>query len=127
MKPRTLTCMTAVIVYGALAVPIGHRLAAQEHSANPQQKHSHHRYKLVEIGTFGGPESNVNPSVNAGPIVSKRGTTVGTSATSVPTSSHSHPFVCGGLDGTIRLPWVSMAAQWRNRPGGTPASCRQLQ
>jgi probable HAF family extracellular repeat protein len=109
MKPRKLSCVIATIFITA-ALPV--RLAAQQQSVNPQQKHPHHRYKLVDIGTFGGPESNVNPSVNAGPIVSRQGTTVGASATSVPTSSHSHPFVCGGLDGTV--PFVFHGFEWQD-------------
>jgi len=111
MKSRKLSCMIAMI-FITTGLPV--RLAAQQQSANPQQKHSHHRYRLVDIGTFGGPESNVNPSVNAGHIVSRQGTTVGASATSVPTSSHSHPFVCGGLDGVAVVPFVFHGFKWQD-------------
>jgi len=66
----------------------------------------------VDVRTFGGPESNVNPAVNAGPILSRRGTAVGGSATSVSTSPHSHPFVCGGLEGSV--PFVFHAFKWQD-------------
>jgi len=69
MKSRQLTCITAIIVFVALAVPI--QLAAQQS-----------RYKLIDIGTFGGPSSTVpGPSVV---IVSNRGAIVG--AADTPTS-----------------------------------------
>jgi probable HAF family extracellular repeat protein len=47
MKSRTLTCITALTLFAALAAPA--QLAAQ-----------HTRYKLIDMGTFGGPASKVN-------------------------------------------------------------------
>jgi hypothetical protein len=52
MKSRTLTCITAMTVFAALASPA--RLAAQG-----QMTHFRH-YKLVDIGTLGGPQSYFN-------------------------------------------------------------------
>ncbi|PYV69229.1 MAG: pyrrolo-quinoline quinone [Acidobacteria bacterium] len=49
MKSRTLTLISAITLFAALALPV--RLAAQ-----------HTRYKLVDIGTFGGSESYINPA-----------------------------------------------------------------
>jgi hypothetical protein len=54
MKSRTLTCITTMTLFAALAVPV--QLAAQQHT----------RYKLVDLGTFGGPSSylQTNNAVN---------------------------------------------------------------
>jgi len=49
MKSRTLTWIIAITLLTTLAIPP--RFAAQD------QKKTHHHYKLVDMGTFGGPES----------------------------------------------------------------------
>jgi hypothetical protein len=52
MKSRFLMCFTAIALFAALAIPVG--LAAQnnqEHNNN----NKHHRYKVIDLGTFGGP------------------------------------------------------------------------
>lgn len=74
MKHR-LTCITAMTLFGALAIPV--RLAAQEEQQDKQQP----RYKVVDMGTFGGSDSSVNgPAV----IINNRGTAIGSADTSVP-------------------------------------------
>ena len=52
MKSRTLTCIAATALFAVLAIP--GRVPAQEHTT-----HFRH-YKLIDIGTFGGPASYVN-------------------------------------------------------------------
>jgi probable HAF family extracellular repeat protein len=101
VKSRILTCITAMTLFAALAVPV--QLAAQ-----------HTRYKLVIINTFGGPESYINPpSVLGSPNqINNRGTAVGSSGTSIPTTPVSSGFVCGGLDGIV--PLVNHAFKWQN-------------
>ena len=102
MKPRTLTCITAITLFAALALP--GELAAQ-----------HTRYKLIDIGTFGGPASYVNPAPLMGSPdqVNSSGTTVGGALTSISTTSASNnPIVCGGIEGI--LPLVNHAFQWQN-------------
>ena len=65
----------------------------------------HHHYKLIDMGTFGGPNSS-SPSLNAG------GVTAGWSATAVPKVSSSNRLVCGGVDGIGSV--VTVAFQWKN-------------
>jgi probable HAF family extracellular repeat protein len=68
------------------------------------------RYKLVDLGTLGGPSSYVNPpgSLGAPHQMNGRGVTVGSAATSV-LSSFGCPF-CNGLDGHV--PNVFHAFKW---------------
>src|SRR5579863_7588856 len=55
MKHSILTSLSAVILFAALAIPI--RLAGQEQSTAQEGKKEQHRYKLIDVGTFGGPNS----------------------------------------------------------------------
>ena len=86
MKSRALTCMSAVTLFAMLAIPV--RLAAQEQPESQAQNHKHHWYKLVDIGTFGGPASYVSfdNGDNGAPeqVLNNRGTVVGTADTSTP-------------------------------------------
>ncbi|HXM22376.1 MAG TPA: hypothetical protein VN948_14065 [Terriglobales bacterium] len=52
MKSRILTCFTAITLFAALAIPL--RLDAQD---NQNDNHKHHHYKLIDLGTLGGPQS----------------------------------------------------------------------
>ena len=54
MKSRTWMWMTAVSLFAALTMPVC--MAAQN---NPTQDHKskHHQYKLIDLGTLGGPTS----------------------------------------------------------------------
>ena len=51
MKSRTSLCVAAVTVLTLLGIPVG--LAAQANHEN----HMHHHYQLIDLGTFGGPQS----------------------------------------------------------------------
>lgn len=70
MKSRILTCLTAMTLFAALAVPM--RLAAQDGTAQAN-KPKHHHYKLVDLGTFGGPNSGVF-LLDGGQILNSQGT-----------------------------------------------------
>ena len=77
MKSGTLTCITTMTLIAALAAPI--QLAAQEQ----QQSKPQPRYKLFDLGTFGGPNSVV-PGVIFGingdsgvQVISNQGTVTG--------------------------------------------------
>jgi probable HAF family extracellular repeat protein len=71
MKIRFLMCTTAITLFAALAMPV--RLAAQEHL----------RYKLVDLGTLGGPQSFGDAGHGAGNI-NNGGTAVGVADTATP-------------------------------------------
>lgn len=72
----------------------GQEAQTRSHKAPPQ-------YRLVDLGTFGGRASYVNPpwSLGAPYQMNRAGVTVGSAATSVPTS-FGCPF-CDGLDGQV--------------------------
>ena len=98
MKSRTLTCITTMVLFAALPAPV--LLAAQ-----------HHHYKLIDMGTFGGPNSSINLPIQGGSL-NGRGVTVGWSATPVPVTATSNPLICGGLNGAV--PFITLAFRWQN-------------
>ena len=55
MKSRALTCIFAMTLFGALAIPV--RLAAQDQPAKRNKPKSIIDTSFVDIGTFGGPAS----------------------------------------------------------------------
>ena len=55
MKSRRLMWFIATILLGVMAIPS--HLAAQVQEEKKEQKVKHHHYKLIDIGTFGGPNS----------------------------------------------------------------------
>jgi probable HAF family extracellular repeat protein len=73
MKSRELICAAAVL-FAIMA--ISPQLAAQDERAK------HHHYKLIDVGTFGGPGGGIeNP---ASPSLNNRGMLVGVSDSSIP-------------------------------------------
>src|SRR6266705_5198992 len=97
MKPRTLTCITAITVFAALAIPV--RLAAQGHI----------RYKVVDVGTLGGPNSSLPGSFFEGiatESLSGAGTFAGQADTATP-----DPFAPNCFNPDCL---VSHAIQWRD-------------
>jgi probable HAF family extracellular repeat protein len=110
MKSR-LICLAATI-FGLMAVSL--ELAAQE------QHHWHHHYKLIDVGTFGGPRNYINgddilvPSVNFGSAqdVNIAGTLTGWADTSIP--DPYGPNYCFNGDC-----FVSHAFRWRNGSNGS--------
>src|SRR5579859_116984 len=113
MKSRFLMLVAAIVLFAALAVPV--RLAAQD---KPEHNHKHHHYQVIDIGTFGGPQSYYNslnltdvfgfPTVfyNIAQVRNSSGVFVGFADTSLP-----DPF-----SGFCYLPecFVAHAFQWNN-------------
>lgn len=113
MKSTLWKCVLPVItvfLFAALAIPV--RLRAQEGGAITDNVAKHHRYKVIDIGTFGGPVSYMNPVGNGGPYINRHGVVVGTSATSVAAGPTANGFFCLGLDGTV--PFVVHAFAWKD-------------
>src|SRR5215469_969559 len=105
MNAMTPMLTRLLILFSALAVPIN--LAAQDHANKPR----HHHYKLIHIGTFGGPASFFNATFNSVPVLNNRGLGVGDSATSTPIPPSGGCFFCGGSGGF--LPFVFHAFELR--------------
>jgi len=100
MKSRTL-CITAMTLFASLAMPL--LLVAQD---NPDRHQQPHHYKLIDMGTFGGPASNGIPFLNS------HGMTIGGSATPIPAPPTCNPYGCGGLEG--RVPYVFHGFEWQS-------------
>ena len=116
MKSRILTCITAITLFAALAMPV--QLAAQE-DAGQVRKPKHHHYKLIDIGTFGGPNSFFNDlslsdrfglAVPAGfaQVLNTQGVLVGWADTSTPDPNVNFCLI-PGFDC-----FVAHAFKWRN-------------
>jgi probable HAF family extracellular repeat protein len=80
MKSRFLMLLTAITLFAALAMPF--RLAAQDSQesscVDPARKHDqHHHYKLIDLGTLGGPQS-------FGGGLNNQGTVAGEAETATP-------------------------------------------
>jgi len=99
MKFRTLTLVTAMM-FAVPAIPL--QTAAQE---KPHNKPRHHHYKLIDLGTFGGPQSYVNiPPSSYAQVLNNGGVATGWADTSVP---DPFPNFCFNPDC-----FISHAFQW---------------
>jgi probable HAF family extracellular repeat protein len=81
--------------------------AFAQSKATPQNGAKHHQYKVVDLGTFGGPSSSVNCCEHQ---ISSRGVVVGSADTS---AANPNP---GCFNGPLGAPDcnVNQAFQWRN-------------
>jgi probable HAF family extracellular repeat protein len=87
MKSRASTGISAMTLLAVLTIPVG--LAAQEQKPSKQPT----RYKLVDLGTFGGPASYFNNGADG--ILNNRGTAAGWADTSTP---DPYPTACFNPD-----------------------------
>jgi probable HAF family extracellular repeat protein len=101
--------MSAAYLFSALSIQDD--LAAQN---NRENKPKHQQYKLIDLGTFGGPASYINNAAALGAPnqINSRGVTVGAAATSIPSPGNSNTSICEGLDGAV--PFVFHALKWND-------------
>ena len=100
MKSRTWKWMIAVSLFAALAMPVG--MAAQD-NPSPDHKPKHKKYKLIDLGTFGGNESWINDATQS---LNNPGLVIGESETTVPINPTSL-FAC--TYGTATATYVTHA------------------
>jgi probable HAF family extracellular repeat protein len=79
MKPHTWKWMPVVSLTAALAMPV---VMAAQNNLSQNQTPKHHIYKLIDLGTFGGPNSFVNGPLP--PSISNSGTYAGQAETAIP-------------------------------------------
>jgi hypothetical protein len=101
MKSTTLMCLVAIMFFAALAIPV--RLAAQANQDH-RNSHHHHRYQLIDLGTFGGPASYFSNGADG--ILNNHGKAVGYADTPTP-----DPFPSFCFDSDC---FVAHAFQWRH-------------
>ena len=110
MKSRRLTCITAMTLFAAMAIPV--HLAAQGRTTNFRH------YKLIDVGTFGGPAAFVSSS-DAGfefaAMLNNQSSVVGWADTSMP-----------DINPTPILPFDFIAHGFQWRKGAlTDAHCQE--
>jgi probable HAF family extracellular repeat protein len=88
MKPRTLKLVAAITFFVALAVPI--RPSAQEHPVTSGHKRHHLSYKLIDLGTLGGPNSAETLEF---PFINNTGMVVGFADTAAPDPTNPGGFL----------------------------------
>ena len=110
MKSGKLMCITTITLLVALAIPAW--LAAQD---NRDHNHMHHRYKLVIIGTFGGPSSGVNGEIPPR-MLSNQGVLAGCADTSTPDPNYPNfnPFNASVPGGQFPDPLIFHTFQWND-------------
>jgi len=97
VKSRTLAWFTAILL-ALLATPS--QLAEQDKDDKPK----HHHYKLIDIGTFGGPTSGTQDELK---VLNSRGMVAGFADTATLDPNYPNScFFCGR--------YISHALQWRN-------------
>src|SRR3989442_3186394 len=117
MKPGTLAFITGFIFLLTLALPI--QLGAQ-----------HTRYKLIDIGTFGGPVSYIAGNETGHRQLNNRGIVAGTADISTPDPNAGNPDLCLNPD----CFFLSHAFLWQNGvltdlgtlPGGNDSSANVI-
>ena len=83
MKRNLAIAITGITLFAVLTITA--QLAAQEQSGLQGPQNHHPRYRLVDLGTFGGPQSYVNiPDLSYARVLNNRGVVAGEADTSTP-------------------------------------------
>jgi probable HAF family extracellular repeat protein len=103
MKFKTWNRVIKLTLLGTLVISAG---AAAQNKTTQQHSAKHHQYKVVDLGTFGGPGSTVNCCAHQ---ITARGVVVGSADTS---AANPNP---GCFNGPLGVPDcnVNQAFQWR--------------
>jgi probable HAF family extracellular repeat protein len=103
MNSQTWTRIIALMLFAAVAIPV--QLAAQD---NQDHHHRPHHYTLIDMGTFGGPQSYAFPSfgVTDDRVLNNHGTLAGFADTA---TTDPFPNFCFNQDC-----YVSHAFQWKD-------------
>jgi probable HAF family extracellular repeat protein len=80
----------------------GPATTATQDSPSQDHQHRHHQYKLVDVGTLGGPNSYLNYASTVGRT---NGIFVGQADTPTPAPSDTNPFNCFGPDVMNAFKW----------------------
>jgi hypothetical protein len=101
MKSKKLMCIAAMALLATLAIPV--QLAGQR-KARQRSHHKYHHYQLIDVGTFGGPQSFLSSGfdINPGIDVNQRGALVGSADTPLP--DPFSPKLFHGLLSQSRIP-----------------------
>jgi probable HAF family extracellular repeat protein len=102
MKSKKLMCIAAMALLATLAIPV--QLAGQR-KARQRSHHKYHHYQLIDVGTFGGPQSFLSSGfdINPGIDVNQRGALVGSADTPLPDPFSQNCFTDCYLNHAFRL------------------------
>jgi len=113
MKFAKMNCITAIGLFVLLALPL--QLAAQD----KEDKHNHHHYQFLDLGTFGGPVSYISNRFDG--VLNGRETALGWADTSTP-----DPFPAFPLQSRrFRFSRIPMAEGHPDRSGHAPRRRQQ--
>lgn len=76
MKFAKIKCITAIGLFTLLTISV--QLAAQD---KQDEHHKHHHYQLIDLGTFGGPNTNFVTQGVGAQVLNNRGIVTGSAAT----------------------------------------------
>jgi probable HAF family extracellular repeat protein len=102
MKSHTWMSMTVVSLFAALVMPVC--IAAQD-NPSPDNRHKHHMYKLIDLGTFGGPISGFT-SAPVAQVLNNSGIASGFAETTTPDPYAPNCFEADCL--------IAHAFRWKN-------------